>query len=228
MRYLEVFEMALLRLKNIEKIVDGERILKGINLEIEKGCFVTIIGPSGSGKSSLLYIMGLLDLPTAGEIFYEEKPLNLRDQKFLSAFRNQKMGFVFQFHYLIPELTLLENVMAPQIKAGVSFKEAEERARYLLNKLGLSGKERRMSYEVSGGEMQRAAIARALANDPEILLCDEPTGNLDSKNTERVMEIFEKLNEEGKTIIMVTHDLNLARRGKRVIEMLDGEIKKID
>lgn len=220
--------MALLRLKNIEKIVDGERILKGINLEIEKGCFVTIIGPSGSGKSSLLYIMGLLDLPTAGEIFYEEKPLNLRDQKFLSAFRNQKMGFVFQFHYLIPELTLLENVMAPQIKAGVSFKEAEERARYLLNKLGLSGKERRMSYEVSGGEMQRAAIARALANDPEILLCDEPTGNLDSKNTERVMEIFEKLNEEGKTIIMVTHDLNLARRGKRVIEMLDGEIKKID
>ncbi|MGB9761137.1 MAG: ABC transporter ATP-binding protein [Caldimicrobium thiodismutans] len=220
--------MALLRLKNIEKIVDGERILKGINLEIEKGCFVTIIGPSGSGKSSLLYIMGLLDLPTAGEIFYEEKPLNLRDQKFLSAFRNQKMGFVFQFHYLISELTLLENVMAPQIKAGVSFREAEERARYLLNKLGLSGKERRMSYEVSGGEMQRAAIARALANDPEILLCDEPTGNLDSKNTERVMEIFEKLNEEGKTIIMVTHDLNLARRGKRVIEMLDGEIKKID
>ncbi|MGC8871912.1 MAG: ABC transporter ATP-binding protein [Caldimicrobium sp.] len=220
--------MALLRLKNIEKIVDGERILKGINLEIEKGCFVTIIGPSGSGKSSLLYIMGLLDLPTAGEIFYEEKPLNLRDQKFLSAFRNQKMGFVFQFHYLISELTLLENVMAPQIKAGVSFREAEERARYLLNKLGLSGKERRMSYEVSGGEMQRAAIARALANDPEILLCDEPTGNLDSKNTERVMEIFDKLNEEGKTIIMVTHDLNLARRGKRVIEMLDGEIKKID
>ncbi|MGC9140919.1 MAG: ABC transporter ATP-binding protein [Caldimicrobium sp.] len=220
--------MALLRLKNIEKIVDGERILKGINLEIEKGCFVTIIGPSGSGKSSLLYIMGLLDLPTAGEILYEEKPLNLRDQKFLSAFRNQKMGFVFQFHYLISELTLLENVMAPQIKAGVSFREAEERARYLLNKLGLSGKERRMSYEVSGGEMQRAAIARALANDPEILLCDEPTGNLDSKNTERVMEIFDKLNEEGKTIIMVTHDLNLARRGKRVIEMLDGEIKKID
>ncbi|MGC8965842.1 MAG: ABC transporter ATP-binding protein [Caldimicrobium sp.] len=220
--------MALLRLKNIEKIVDGERILKGINLEIEKGCFVTIIGPSGSGKSSLLYIMGLLDLPTAGEIFYEEKPLNLRDQKFLSAFRNQKMGFVFQFHYLISELTLLENIMAPQIKAGVSFREAEERARYLLNKLGLSGKERRMSYEVSGGEMQRAAIARALANDPEILLCDEPTGNLDSKNTERVMEIFDKLNEEGKTIIMVTHDLNLARRGKRVIEMLDGEIKKID
>ncbi len=218
--------MALLRLKNIEKIVDGERILKGINLEIEKGCFVTIIGPSGSGKSSLLYIMGLLDLPTSGEIFYEEKPLNLRDQKFLSTFRNQKMGFVFQFHYLIPELTLLENVMAPQIKAGVSFKEAEERARYLLNKLGLSGKERRMSYEVSGGEMQRAAIARALANDPEILLCDEPTGNLDSKNTERVMEIFEKLNEEGKTIIMVTHDLNLARRGKRVIEMLDGEIRR--
>lgn len=219
--------MSLLKLKDIEKVVDGERILKGINLEIEEGDFVAIIGPSGSGKSSLLYIMGLLDIPSSGEIYYKGEFLDLKNREFLSDFRNKKMGFVFQFHYLIPELTLLENVMAPQIKKGVSLKEAEERARYLLERLGLSGKEKRMVYEVSGGEMQRAAIARALANDPEILLCDEPTGNLDSKNTERVMEIFEELNREGKTVVMVTHDLSLSKRTKRVIEMLDGEIIKI-
>ncbi len=219
--------MSLLKLKDIEKVVDGERILKGINLEIEEGDFVAIIGPSGSGKSSLLYIMGLLDIPSSGEIYYKGEFLDLKNREFLSDFRNKKMGFVFQFHYLIPELTLLENVMAPQIKKGVSLKEAEEKARYLLERLGLSGKEKRMVYEVSGGEMQRAAIARALANDPEILLCDEPTGNLDSKNTERVMEIFEELNREGKTVVMVTHDLSLSKRTKRVIEMLDGEIIKI-
>lgn len=218
--------MPLLELKEIEKVVDGERILKGISLKIEEGEFVAIIGPSGSGKSSLLYIMGLLDLPTKGEIYYREKPLDLKNQNFLSEFRNKKIGFVFQFHYLIPELSLLENVMAPQIKRGVSFKEAKERAKYLLEKLGLSGKEKRMIYEISGGEMQRVAIARALSNDPEILLCDEPTGNLDSVNTERVMEIFEKLNQEGKTIVMVTHDLTLVKRAKRVIEMLDGRILK--
>ncbi|MEZ0344683.1 MAG: ABC transporter ATP-binding protein [Caldimicrobium sp.] len=218
--------MSLLKLKDIEKVVDGERILKGINLEIEEGDFVAIIGPSGSGKSSLLYIMGLLDIPSSGEIYYKGEFLDLKNREFLSDFRNKKMGFVFQFHYLIPELTLLENVMAPQIKKGVSLKEAEEKARYLLERLGLSGKGKRMIYEVSGGEMQRAAIARALANDPEILLCDEPTGNLDSKNTERVMEIFEELNREGKTVVMVTHDLSLSKRAKRVIEMLDGEIIK--
>ncbi len=219
--------MALLKLKDIEKVVDGERILKGINLEIEEGDFVTIIGPSGSGKSSLLYIMGLLDTPTSGEIYYKDEFLDLKNRDFLSNFRNRKMGFVFQFHYLIPELTLLENVMAPQIKRGVTLREAEVKAKYLLEKLGLSGKEKRMVYEVSGGEMQRAAIARALANDPEILLCDEPTGNLDSKNTERVMEIFEELNREGKTVVMVTHDLSLSKRAKRVIEMLDGKIINI-
>jgi len=219
--------MALLRLKNIEKIIRGERILKGISLVIEEGDFLAIIGPSGSGKSSLLYILGLLDSPTKGEIYYREEKLDLSDQRLLSRFRNQKMGFIFQFHYLIPELNVLENVMAPQLKLGRSLKEAEERGRFLLERLGLGGKEKRRVYEISGGEMQRVAIARALANQPEILFCDEPTGNLDSKNTERVMEIFEEINKEGTTIIMVTHDLNLAKRAKRRVEMLDGEIVNI-
>jgi len=216
--------MALLRVNNLEKVIRGERILKGISLAIEEGDFLAIIGPSGSGKSSLLYILGLLDVPTQGEIYYREEKLDLRDQRLLSKFRNQKMGFVFQFHYLIPELNVLENVMAPQLKLGRSLKEAEERGRFLLERLGLSGKEKRKVYEISGGEMQRVAIARALANQPEILLCDEPTGNLDSKNTEKVMEIFEEINREGTTIIMVTHDLTLAKRAKRRVEMIDGEI----
>jgi len=198
--------------------------LKNISLEIERGEFVAIIGPSGSGKSSLLYIMGLLDRPTEGKIYYKDREIDLSKVEALSRFRNEKMGFVFQFHYLIPELDLLENVIAPQLKLGKPWPEAEERARELLERLGLKGKERRQVTEISGGEMQRVAIARALANDPELLLCDEPTGNLDSKNTERVMEIFEEINAKGKTIVMVTHDLNLAKRAKKIISMRDGEI----
>lgn len=198
--------------------------MKNISLEIERGEFVAIIGPSGSGKSSLLYIMGLLDRPTEGKIYYKDQEIDLSKVEALSRFRNEKMGFVFQFHYLIPELDLLENVIAPQLKLGKPWQEAEERARELLERLGLKGKERRQVTEISGGEMQRVAIARALANDPELLLCDEPTGNLDSKNTERVMEIFEEINAKGKTIVMVTHDLNLAKRAKKIISMRDGEI----
>lgn len=216
--------MVLLRLVGIEKRVGQELILKNVSLEIEKGEFVAIIGPSGSGKSSLLYIMGLLDRPTKGEIYYKDKQIELSKVETLSRLRNEKLGFVFQFHYLIPELDLLENVIAPQLKLGKPWPEAEERARELLERLGLKGKERRQIFEISGGEMQRGAIARALANDPELLLCDEPTGNLDSKNTERVMEIFEEINAKGKTIVMVTHDLNLAKRAKRIISMRDGEI----
>lgn len=216
--------MVLIRLVGIEKRVGQELILKNVSLEIEKGEFVAIIGPSGSGKSSLLYIMGLLDRPTEGKIYYKDQEIDLSKVEALSRFRNEKMGFVFQFHYLIPELDLLENVIAPQLKLGKPWQEAEERARELLERLGLKGKERRQVTEISGGEMQRVAIARALANDPELLLCDEPTGNLDSKNTERVMEIFEEINAKGKTIVMVTHDLNLAKRAKKIISMRDGEI----
>lgn len=215
--------MVLLELRDIVKKVGNEVILKKVSLRVELGEFIAIIGPSGSGKSSLLYIMGLLDRPTSGEIFYKGKPLEWKERE-INRLRNERLGFVFQFHYLIPELNVLENVMAPQLKAGKTLREAEERALELLKRLGLEGKERRQVFEISGGEMQRVAIARALANRPEILLCDEPTGNLDSRNTERVMEIFEELNREGTTIVMVTHDLNLAKRAKRVIVMRDGEI----
>lgn len=215
---------SIIEIKNISKKIRDEIILRDINLSVNKGEFISIIGPSGSGKSSLLYIMGLLDSPSSGDIFYEGKLINFSETNTISRLRNEKMGFVFQFHYLIPELNILENVMAPQIRKGLSTKVAKERAETLLAKLGLKGKEKRQIFEISGGEMQRVAIARALANFPEILLCDEPTGNLDSKNTEKVMEIFEEINQEGTTIVMVTHDLSLARRAKKVIEMRDGEI----
>lgn len=215
--------MVLLELREISKKVGQDVILKKVSLIVESGEFIAIIGPSGSGKSSLLYVMGLLDRPTSGEIIYKGKRISWRERE-INSLRNEKFGFVFQFHYLIPELNVLENVIAPQLKAGRSYREAEKRAFELLKKLGLEGKEKRQVYEISGGEMQRVAIARALANNPEILLCDEPTGNLDSKNTERVMEIFESLNREGTTIVMVTHDINLAKRAKRVITMRDGEI----
>lgn len=156
--------MILLKLLKINKWVGGERILKDISLEIVKGEFIAIIGPSGSGKSSLLYIMGLLDCPSSGDIFYRGKPINFAEANTISRLRNEKMGFVFQFHYLIPELNLIENVMAPQIRKGISLKEAKERAETLLVRLGLKGKEKRQVFEISGGEMQRVAIARALAN----------------------------------------------------------------
>ncbi len=216
--------MVLLRLENIEKVIQKEKILRKINLQIEKGDFIAIIGPSGSGKSSLLYIMGLLDKPTSGKILYQEREISWKNKKEVFRFRNKKLGFVFQFHYLIPELTVEENVMVPLIKKGVIKREAKERARSLLSKLGLEGKEERSIFQISGGEMQRVAIARALANSPEILLCDEPTGNLDSKNTEKVMRIFKEINKEGTTIVMVTHDLNLAKECKKLIEMQDGII----
>ncbi len=218
--------MSLLKLERVNKWVGQERILKDLSLEVEEGDFMAIIGPSGSGKSSLLYIMGLLDSPSSGSIYYRGERINPDQINRISRLRNEKMGFVFQFHYLIPELNLLENVMAPQIRKGISKKKARERAENLLERLGLKGKEKRQIFEISGGEMQRVAIARALANSPEILLCDEPTGNLDSKNTERVMEIFEEVNQEGTTVLMVTHDLSLARRAKIVVEMKDGEILK--
>ncbi len=216
--------MSLLELRRIRKVIGQEEILKGIDLKVERGEFIAIVGVSGSGKSSLLYIAGLLDRPTEGEVFFEERAIDFKQERLLSEIRNRKMGFVFQFHYLLPEFTLLENVILPAIKAGMKKRDAEERAYELLRRLGLSGKERRRLYQVSGGEMQRTAIARALINNPTLLLADEPTGNLDSKNTERVMEIFSEINSEGRSILMVTHELELTKYAHRVVEMRDGLI----
>ncbi len=214
----------LIYLKDVSKRIDGEEILRDVSLSVEKGEFVSVVGASGSGKSSLLYIMGLLDRPTTGEVFFEGVKVNYDDEERLSRLRNGRIGFIFQFHYLLPEFTALENVMIPMLKRGVSRREAEERAAELLGSMGLGGKEKRKPYQLSGGEQQRVAVARALANDPAVILADEPTGNLDSRNTEVVMEIFERLNEEGRTIVMVTHEQALARRTRRVVEMRDGRV----
>jgi lipoprotein-releasing system ATP-binding protein len=214
----------LIRLSGIKKTVGSEQILKGIDLEVYEGEFVSIIGASGSGKSSLLYILGLLDKPTEGEVFFEDEKIDYSNDKRLSYLRNSKIGFVFQFHYLVQELSLLDNVILPAIKRGVPIKEARERAMVLLERLGLKGKENRKPYEISGGEMQRTAIARALINQPKVLLADEPTGNLDSTNTQRVMDIFKEINKSQTTIVMVTHEIDLARQTKRIVELRDGSV----
>jgi lipoprotein-releasing system ATP-binding protein len=216
----------LIRLSGIKKTVGSEQILKGIDLEVYEGEFVSIIGASGSGKSSLLYILGLLDKPTEGEVFFEDEKIDYSKDKRLSYLRNSKLGFVFQFHYLVQELSLLDNVILPAIKKGVPIKEARERAMALLERLGLNGKENRKPYEISGGEMQRTAIARALINQPKVLLADEPTGNLDSTNTQRVMDIFKEINKSQTTIVMVTHEIDLARQTKRIVELKDGSVIK--
>ena len=214
----------ILRAENIKKKVGDYEILKGVSIEVKRGEFLSIVGASGSGKSSLLYILGLLDKPTEGRVFLEGEEVDFKNEKRLSFLRNNKLGFIFQFHYLIPELSALENVMVPMLKKGISFEEAKERAFSVLKRLGLEGKESRKPYQLSGGEQQRVAIARAVANQPSIILADEPTGNLDSFNTRRVMEIFKELNQEGITILMVTHERELALETHRIVEMRDGKI----
>ncbi|WP_448583976.1 ABC transporter ATP-binding protein [Thermocrinis sp.] len=215
---------SLIRLNNIRKKIGSEEILKGIDLEVFEGEFVSIVGASGSGKSSLLYIMGLLDKPSEGEVFFEgEKIIDFQDRR-LACIRNRKIGFVFQFHYLVQELSILDNVILPALKSGLSLTESRKKAIELLERLGLNGKENRKPYQISGGEMQRTAIARALINNPKVILADEPTGNLDSINTQKVMDIFKEINRNGTTIVMVTHELNLAKQTKRIIEVKDGKI----
>ncbi len=217
----------ILEAVNIKKKIKQELILKGINLKVYKGEFLSIIGASGSGKSTLLYILGLLDKPTGGNIILEGENIDFKNVKKLTVLRNKKFGFVFQFHYLIPEFTAVENVIIPMLKAKTNKKQALQRATNLLKQLGLTEKINKRPFELSGGEQQRVAIARALANKPSIILADEPTGNLDSKNTQNVMEILLNLNNKYKTtIIMVTHELELAKLTDRTIELVDGKITK--
>ncbi len=200
-------------------------VLKGISLEINDGDFVSIVGRSGSGKSTLLYIMSSLDNASSGKIFYNQIDLVQMNQKEIHELRNTKIGFVFQFHYLLPELTVLENVLMPARKHNLQL-TLKLRAMELIKEVDLEGKEHRMPSQLSGGEQQRVAIARALLMTPQYLFADEPTGNLDSHNGDRIMTLFQKINKEKKTtVIYVTHDKEFANRALKKIELADGALK---
>lgn len=219
----------LVKLSKVNKVYEtGEisfKALKNINLVIAKNEFVAIIGASGSGKSTLMNIIGLLDKPTSGTYELEGQDASKLDEDRLAGIRNQRIGFVFQSFNLLPRTSALDNVAMPLIYAGVSKKERTGKAKLALTQVGLGDKLSSHPNQLSGGQQQRVAIARALVNNPEIILADEPTGNLDSRSGKEIMEIFKKLNKEGKTIIMITHETEIAKHAKRIIRIKDGEIQ---
>ena len=218
----------IIQLKNVCKNYQmGDSIVKAVcdvDLAIKKGDFVAIIGPSGSGKSTMMNLVGALDLASKGDIFLDNINIEHLEESDLAQIRGKRIGFVFQTFNLIPTLTALENVMLPMIFQGVPKNERLERATQLLEKVKLSHRMRHLPSELSGGERQRVAIARALANNPEVILADEPTGNLDSKTGEEIIDIFINLNKEGRTIIVVTHDLEIAKHANHIIKLKDGGI----
>ena len=223
--------MSLVILKHINKVFQLDenltfQALKNINLEIKQGEFVAIIGPSGSGKSTLMNILGLLDKPTSGSYVLDEHDVAHLKENTLATLRNKKIGFVFQNFNLLSRTKALDNVALPLIYAGVSKKDRLAQAKKALQEVGLADKLNSFSNQLSGGQQQRVAIARALVTNPEILLADEPTGNLDSKSGKDVMNLFEQLHSQGKTIILITHDPNIAKNAKRVIRVKDGELVK--
>jgi len=201
-------------------------ILRGIDLVIEEGEMLAVVGPSGAGKSTLLHILGTLDLPTKGTIAFEGKDVTRYSASQLASFRNQRLGFVFQFHHLLPEFTAVENVMMPGLIRGQSQRALEKRAKELLDEVGLSHRIRHRPGELSGGEQQRVALARALIMEPKLILADEPTGNLDSKTSEAIHKLFIDLNQRrGTTFLIVTHSRDLADRMARTVTMRDGRIE---
>ena len=222
--------MALVELRDITKIYrlgDEEiRALDGITLDIEPGEFISIIGPSGSGKSTLMHILGCLDTPTGGTMTLDNIKIQGASPRQLAAVRNQKIGFVFQFFNLLPRLSVLQNVELPMIYAGVSARERRERAEAALKMVEMENRARHRPSQLSGGQQQRTAIARALVNNPRLVFADEPTGNLDSHTGEVILELFRKLSGEGRTIILVTHDPEIAAVTPRRIEIRDGKIAR--
>ncbi|RUM58701.1 MAG: macrolide ABC transporter ATP-binding protein [Persephonella sp.] len=218
----------IIKLIDVKKVYENfgvkTEVLKGINLTIKKGEFVAIMGPSGSGKTTLMNILGCLDSLTSGKYFLNGLDVSSLDDDKLSEIRNEYIGFVFQQFYLIQYLNVLENVLMPTMYSKKRFKNLKERAKSLIEKVGLGDKLDFKPSQLSGGQQQRVAIARALINEPELILADEPTGALDTKTAESIMDIFKSLNREGKTIIIITHDPNIAYQTNRIIKIKDGQI----
>jgi putative ABC transport system ATP-binding protein len=201
--------------------------LRGVSLSINRGSFVSIVGPSGSGKTTMLHLIGALDKPSRGEIYVNGIPISRLSENRLAEFRNKTIGFVFQQYNLIPYLSAIENVEMPMMVSGVSLAERRKRAKWLLEQLGLGDKIWKRPSELSGGEQQRVAIARALANNPKLILADEPTGNLDSRNARIVVDLLKRINSEmGVTIVVVTHNMEVAAETERIIYLRDGIIVK--
>ncbi|KXS43258.1 MAG: ABC-type antimicrobial peptide transport system, ATPase component [Candidatus Frackibacter sp. T328-2] len=219
----------MLAVKDLSKVYnDGKEIavkaLKEVSFTIEDGEMVAIMGPSGSGKSTLMHLIGCLDQPTSGEYLLDNEDVSLANEKQLAVIRNKRIGFVFQQFNLLPRRSILHNVEVPLIYAGVGRKERRVKAKDVLEKVGLGHRLDHYPNEISGGQKQRVAIARALANNPSLILADEPTGNLDSETENEIIDIFHDLNEQGHTIVLVTHSKKVGHNAKRILHLLDGEL----
>lgn len=220
----------MIRIENMKKIYsmgkENVYALREINLKIQEKEFVSIVGTSGSGKSTLMNMIGLLDIPTEGKLFLEDMDVSQLSDAKLARLRNQKIGFIFQNFNLLGKLTALENIKVPLMYQGEKSKKANEIAKYYLEKVGLKGREKHLPCELSGGQQQRIAIARSLVCQPKLILADEPTGALDSKTGLEIIKILEELNEKGQTIILITHDMEIAKKAKRIIRISDGKIEE--
>lgn len=218
----------MIELKNISKSfhLGGETIkaLDNINFEVKRGEFVSIIGPSGSGKSTLMNILGLLDVPDSGTYILDNIKTDKASENELAKIRNNKIGFIFQNFNLLGKLSAIENIQIPLIYKGIKNEESKKKAYMLMEKVGLKGREKHLPNQLSGGQQQRVAIARAISCEPEIILADAPTGALDSKTSIDIMNVLEELNNKGQTIILITHDINVAKKAKRIVKIADGRL----
>ncbi|AFV23485.1 ABC transporter-like protein [Methanolobus psychrophilus R15] len=219
---------SIIEIRNLSKVYSGGvevRALDGIDLDIQRGEFLSIIGPSGSGKSTLLHMIGILDTPTSGTIIIDGRVVTEMSEQERSKARNEILGFVFQYHHLLPDFTALENVMMPLLIAGANKKDAREVASGILKDVGLAERMDHLPSQLSGGQAQRVSVARALANNPGIVIGDEPTGNLDTKSSDMIYDLLRELNhEKGQTFILVTHDEKMAKKTDRIIRLVDGKI----